>query len=84
MYFCVIFLFRFFYFATFAADNINFLIFYNMKNNKFFYTANEVAEMLSVSGATVRNWVKSGMLDAIQVGKAVRIRKEGVDKLIEG
>lgn len=55
-----------------------------MKNNKFFYTANEVAEMLSVSGATVRNWVKSGMFDAIQVGKVVRIRKEGVDKLIEG
>lgn len=55
-----------------------------MKKEKFFYTANEVAEILSVSSATVRNWVKSGTLDAIQVGKVVRIRKEGVDQLVRG
>lgn len=84
MYFCVIFLFRFFYFATFAADNINFLIFTDMKKDKIFYTANEVAELLSVSSATVRNWVKSGELDAIRIGSVLRIRKEGVDQLIRG
>lgn len=55
-----------------------------MKKDKIFYTANEVAELLSVSSATVRNWVKSGELDAIRIGSVLRIRKEGVDQLIRG
>jgi excisionase family DNA binding protein len=38
-----------------------------------FYTVNEVADMLSVSGRTVRRWIKDGKLVAHTFGGAVRI-----------
>lgn len=55
-----------------------------MDKAKIFYTANEVAELLNVTSATVRNWLKSGTIPAIQVGSTWRIRKEAVDELING
>lgn len=67
-----------------CAIIINFNFFTKMDKVKIFYTANEVAELLNVTSATVRNWLKSGTIPAIQVGSTWRIRKEAVDELING
>jgi excisionase family DNA binding protein len=38
------------------------------------YTTEEVGKMLKVSQRTVQDWVKSGVLTAVQYGKHLRIR----------
>lgn len=48
------------------------------------YSVNEVAKLLDVTTATVRNWVKRGDLKAIRVGSTVRFKKEVIDKVMEG
>ena len=52
-------------------------------------TVSEVAEILRVDDTTVRRWVKIGALDAVvlpHVNKrqAYRIRRETLNKLLEG
>ena len=47
-------------------------------------TAAEVAEMLSVSLRSVRRLIKDGKLPIVRVGRAVRIRPEALEALIEG
>lgn len=44
-------------------------------------TADEVADYLKVSRATICNWQKSGLLDRVKVGNLVRYRKDDVYKL---
>lgn len=48
------------------------------------YSVKDVAAMLNVTTATVRNWVKNGSLKAIQVGSTVRFKREVIDTLIRG
>ncbi len=38
------------------------------------YTTGEVGKMLKVSQRTVQDWVKTGVLTAVQYGKHLRIR----------
>lgn len=42
----------------------------------------EVAEEFQVTSQTIRNWIKSGALKAIKIGRAHRIRQEDVDELL--
>lgn len=48
-----------------------------------FYTPQEIAEMLKVTDKTVRNWIRSGELDAVVVGKSYRIPEESIKNLIK-
>ena len=43
----------------------------------------DVAEHLSVSQDTIRNWLKSGKLPTIKAGKQSKFRLSEVDKLLE-
>ena len=47
-------------------------------------TANEVAEALAVSVATVRRWERSGVLRGVRIGRVLRFRAADVDALIDG
>jgi excisionase family DNA binding protein len=44
-----------------------------------FLTPEEVADLLRVSHRTVYNWLHSGQLPAIRVGKVGRVRHEDAD-----
>ena len=48
-----------------------------------FYTIEEIAKMLRVSEATVRNLISSGELPAAQVGRQWRISQADLDKYLE-
>ncbi len=43
----------------------------------------DVAEHLSVSQDTIRNWLKSGKLPTIRAGKQYKFRLSEVDRLLE-
>lgn len=45
-------------------------------------TVNETAQLLRVAPLTVRRYVASGRLAAVKVGKAVRIRKEALERFV--
>ena len=47
-------------------------------------TVAEVASILKLNQQTVRNWIDSGTLPALRVGRRVRIRRTDFDALIEG
>jgi excisionase family DNA binding protein len=47
-------------------------------------TAAEVARILNISIRQVRRLIKDGKLPIVRVGRAVRIRPESLDKLIDG
>lgn len=47
-------------------------------------TAEEVAEILRLSVRTVRRQIASGKLPIVRIGRAVRIRPEAVEALIDG
>lgn len=53
-----------------------------MKNNKFF-TVEQVAELLQVHWQTVLNYIKSGKLDAVRLGKGYRIPEEAINKFVK-
>jgi excisionase family DNA binding protein len=44
------------------------------------YTTQEVAELLKVTQRTVRDWIQSGKLPAMQYGRVLRIRAEDLAK----
>lgn len=44
-----------------------------------FLTPDEVADLLRVSRRTVYNWLRSGQLSAIRLGKVRRVRHEDID-----
>ena len=52
-----------------------------MKNNEFL-TVEQVAELLQVNWQTVLNYIKSGKLKALRLGKGYRISKEEFNKFI--
>lgn len=49
-----------------------------------FLTVEEIASTLKVSVQTVRNWIKTGKLPALKVGRQWRVRKEDFEKYLEG
>ncbi len=53
-----------------------------MENNEF-YTVEQVADLLKVHWQTVLNYIKSGKLKAVKLGKGYRISKEAIDDFIK-
>jgi len=45
-------------------------------------SVSEVAEEFKVTTQTIRNWIKSGVLKAIKIGRDHRIRRQDVDELL--
>ncbi len=52
-----------------------------MENNNFL-TVEQVAELLQVHWQTVLNYIKSGKLEALRLGKGYRISKEALEKFV--
>ena len=46
-------------------------------------TVPQVAEQLQVTSQTIRNWIEQGVLPAVRVGRAFRVRREDLDALLE-
>ena len=44
-----------------------------MKVEKSYYTVKEIATDLAVSEETVRNWIRSGELRAVDIGRGYRV-----------
>ena len=53
-----------------------------MENNEFL-TVEQVAELLQVHWQTILNYIKSGKLKAIRLGKGYRIEKSEIDKFVQ-
>jgi excisionase family DNA binding protein len=56
-----------------------------MKTNEHveqFITVGTTAARLCVSQLTVRRWIKAGRLDAVRLGRGVRIRASSVERLV--
>lgn len=54
-----------------------------MKENiNEFYTVEQVAELLQIHWQTVLNYIKSGKLTAVKLGKGYRINKNELDNFI--
>ena len=47
-----------------------------------FFTVKEVAEIIRISCSTVYNLIKTDELNAVQIGRAVRVRKSDLDEYI--
>jgi excisionase family DNA binding protein len=46
-------------------------------------TVSQVAERLQVTAQTIRNWIDGGVLGAVRVGRAYRIRGADLDSLLD-
>ncbi len=46
-------------------------------------TVPQVAEVFQVTAQTIRNWIDQGLLPAVRVGRAYRIRQEDVTTLMD-
>jgi excisionase family DNA binding protein len=46
-------------------------------------TVPQVANEFQVTAQTIRNWIDSGVLPAVRVGRAFRVRREDVDALLD-
>jgi len=53
-----------------------------MKKNTF-YTVDQIAEMLKVHWQTVLNYIKSGKLEALKLGKGYRISQRALNRFIK-
>lgn len=47
-----------------------------------FYTVPEVAKHLKVSAPAVYKWIDQGKIEAVKMGRAVRITQTALDKFI--
>lgn len=43
-------------------------------------TLQEAAQLLKISDATLRNWIKNGKIPALKEGRAYRIKKVDIEK----
>lgn len=48
-----------------------------------FYTIQEVSDLLKVSNATIRTWIKNGNLRAVKLEREFRIAKMDLESFIE-
>jgi len=46
-------------------------------------TVPQVAEQFQVTAQTIRNWIEAGVLPAVRIGRAFRVRGDEVDALLE-
>jgi excisionase family DNA binding protein len=46
-------------------------------------TVPQVAEEFQVTAQTIRNWIDQGVLPAVRIGRAFRIRRADVDGLLD-
>lgn len=46
-------------------------------------TVVEIATALKMNQQTIRNWIDSGYLPAIRIGRRVRVKRSGFDALLE-
>ena len=54
-----------------------------MTQQRQLLTVPQVAEEFQVTAQTIRNWIDQGILPAVRVGRAFRVRREEVDTLLE-
>lgn len=47
------------------------------------FTVAEVATILKINQQTVRNWIDAGVLPALRVGRAVRIKREVLQDVLD-
>jgi excisionase family DNA binding protein len=52
------------------------------ENSNEFYTVEQVAGLLQVHWQTILNYIKSGKIDALKLGKGYRIPKKSLDKFL--
>ena len=45
-------------------------------------TVAQVADELQVTAQTIRNWIEQGVVPALRIGRAYRIRRDDVDELL--
>jgi excisionase family DNA binding protein len=45
-------------------------------------TVEQVASEFQLTSQTIRNWIKSGALQAVKIGHVYRVRREDVDAMI--
>jgi excisionase family DNA binding protein len=50
--------------------------------NKDFYTAKELADLLSLNVMTIYRYIESGKLEAYKIGKEFRIEKAEFDRFM--
>jgi len=53
------------------------------KNNKEFYKAEELAELLQVNIMTIYRYIQAGRLDAYKIGKEFRIDNGAWEKFLK-
>lgn len=53
-----------------------------MEYNEF-YTVEQVADLLKVHWQTILNYIKSGKIEAVKLGKGYRISRKAIDKFTE-
>jgi excisionase family DNA binding protein len=46
-------------------------------------TVPQVAAELQVTAQTIRNWIDHGILPAVRIGRAYRVKRQDVDALLE-
>lgn len=51
------------------------------ESEKNYLTVADFAKALDVSASTVRNWIRAGKVDAIQIGRTIRIQKTELDRV---
>lgn len=54
-----------------------------MTTTRILLTIKDVAEHAGVSTATVRRWIKDGLLAETRIGGSIRIRADELERLIE-
>jgi excisionase family DNA binding protein len=47
------------------------------------YTVDETARLLRVSSITIRRYIAAGQLEAVRVGRGVRVHREAIDRFVE-
>jgi putative molybdopterin biosynthesis protein len=47
-----------------------------------FYTPEELASMLKVTRQAIYNWIQRGRIEAVRIGRTVRIPGEEVERLL--
>lgn len=47
-----------------------------------FYTPDELAAMLKVTRQAIYNWIQQGRIEAVRIGRTVRIPGEEVERLL--
>ena len=47
-----------------------------------FYTPDELAAMLKVTRQAIYNWIQQGRMEAVRIGRTVRIPADEVDRLL--